>query len=303
MFGPYRSINYKHSQRELQSVRQKQYIETLEKKLEERAISIPSLSQNFPRFSERITPDKKAYASDLTKQIEEKKHKADLEKQQKTQSGFTEDLQVYPNRPQTPQQERRERERIKMRVVKEALEEQIISKESYNKLYRSKELEADKLKNLVVLQREEEERKEKVYAKNLEKEILISSWENAHKSREIVSQIDCIEYKGFNPRSRSIAPKDGRVSPFKVSSDEVITSEGTLTKEITNTDYQTKSQLIKNEIEKKYQSSYQFKIKKMLKEAKSQRKVITKSLSPCNLADKKKISMRTKFDQIRRFNY
>ena len=303
MFAPYRSISYKYNQSELQSARQQQYIETLEKKLEETSISMPTIPQGLLRFHERTNPDKKTYASELSKQIEEKNHKISLERERKIMPGFSEGFQVYPNRPQTPKEERRERARIRMREIKDALDEQVQSKEHYNNLYRSKELEAERSNNLESLQKAEQEKKERMHAKSLEKEVLTSSWQNARKTKEIVSQIDCIEHKGFNPRSRSIAPKDERGSVGKVDSEEVKTSQKCFEKEMKSIDNQIKMQIIKNEIDKRYQSSYQLKIKQMLSDAKSQRKMITQSLSPSNFAEKKKKAIMPKFGYVRRFKY
>ena len=76
MFAPYRSTSYKYCINTLQNAKQSEYIENLEKKLENKLfISQGFGTESFLKFSERITPDKKNYARDLSFQIEEKHKK------------------------------------------------------------------------------------------------------------------------------------------------------------------------------------------------------------------------------------
>ena len=87
IFAPYRSTSYKYCINALQNAKQSEYIENLEKKLENKLfISQGFGTESFLKFSERITPDKKNYARDLNFQIEEKHKKLEKEKLEKKQT-------------------------------------------------------------------------------------------------------------------------------------------------------------------------------------------------------------------------
>lgn len=294
MFAPYRSVNYKYTVPIVQSAKQHEYLEKLEKKLEQQENGLTKFTQNFFKFSNGKNFDKKEYAKELTRQIEEKRERMYLEKGEHNKPAISDDFHGYPNIPQTPEKEKRQKEKIRMKIIKEELDQQVLNKFLQNKQFRIQEIESEQKINTEIMRKTDEVQREKKYAKGLEKELLTSSWQNAQKSKEIETQLQSIEFKGFNPRSRSVFGKDDSISPQKTGISDKFSVENSVITEIKPTDYFTKAEKLKTEIDEKYQSSYQFKIKKIMEEAKSHRKIITKSLSPSDFL-KRKVMLKSKF--------
>ena len=62
-----------------------------------------------------------------------------------------------------------------MKEVKQALECQILAKDTKNKSHRSREIEDERIKNTETLKKMNDEIREKKYLKYLEKEILVNA--------------------------------------------------------------------------------------------------------------------------------
>jgi hypothetical protein len=285
----------------LQNLKHKEFIELLEKKIEQSISSEHLFPQStFLKFSEQPTPDKKNYARQLIQQIEEK-HKKKLEDiMEKNKPAISESFHGYPNRPQTPQTIRREREKIRMQSVKEALEQQIFAKKSQKNSIRVKEIESEKIQNIQILKKIEEENMQKLNKKTYEKEILTESWEKAKKSRNLRDKLELIETNGLSLRSKSLLSKKESLVSKQESSRDIIHVSPEIAESLDpafdSVDYlepidEKTDNSFNNSIAPKSNKPevYRSKISQVLKQAKSNRNAISKSLSPTKFQNKKLI--------------
>ena len=291
MFAPYREAS-KAQISALQNEKYDEIITNLEKSLEAKMNTEASPIDTFLKFSSKILPNKKSYAQELVKQMEEDLKKKEAEKLERLKPAIAEDFHGYPNRPQTPPKIRREREKNVMNQVKIALENQIFYKNSQRKNSKNQEIENEKSKNLEILKKIEEDVVAKQNKKKLEQEILTNSWQKAQKTKELKSQIESIE-KGFNPRSKSIISREEPVvlNQSEYKSDSLGTLLADSPKKV---DYKQRAAQIKEEINIRHQKSYQYKIKQLLNDAKSNRCINSKSLSPSYFGTKSRTRVKSK---------
>ena len=118
MFSPYRSTASKYTLSHVETATQNELIENLEKQLDKRETKQNFHSPNPLSFPQRTSPNKRNYAKELLKQIEERYIKKVQEKSERKMPDICEDFHGYPNLPQTPREVRRAREKEKMRFIK-----------------------------------------------------------------------------------------------------------------------------------------------------------------------------------------
>jgi hypothetical protein len=297
MFSPLRSKPKKFTNDQIIIREQEALIESLEKKVD---------SSNPSNFYERTSlnlpvrtgPDKKLYAQDLRVQIEEKSKKAE---QNKLKVHFEHDTLCSINLPSTPDYIRREREKEKKLQVKKDLENQIDQKSYFIKNEKMQKIESERRDfndYLLKLEKEENDKKE---VRKKEKEILIQSWKNQIKFKELQEQIGNLENQGFNPRARSVLNiKKELISAgpsLEITQTEQIRIEDNskkiqMVQPLKKMTYLEKAAHMKTNIDERYKNTFQYKIKKILENVKETRKNKSKSVSPARFVSKKKFDLR-----------
>ena len=263
-------------------------IESLEKKVES------SDTRNFHQLTslnipEHSRPDKKLYARALMSQIEEKLKSA--KEKNKTRTELLCSLQL----PSTPDSLRKEREKEIQLKVKQDLESQIETKTNISKTLKSQKIEAEKKEFSEYLKKLEIQDQEQLEMKRKEKEILMQSWQNQMKFKELKEAVRNIESFGFNPRARSVlAIKKEAIAldtVLEISKTDGIRVDETpksikLISPVKKISYLEKAANLKTALDEKYKNSFQFKIKKILETAKESRKA--KSITPIRFLPKKR---------------
>ena len=289
MFTPTKAPQKKFTNDQVIIQEQVALIESLEKKVESSNTSnfYQLTSLNIP---EHTRPDKKLYAKDLMSQIEEKL-KLSKEKN-KTRSELLCSLQF----PTTPDSLRKEREKEIQLKVKQDLENQINLKTNLNKTLKTQKIEDEKKEFSELLKKLEKQDQEKFEMKMKEKEILMQSWKNQIKFKELKETIRNIETFGFNPRARSVLAIKKEIIPLDTVL-EISKTDGILIDEspknvkllspIKKLSYIEKAANLKTALDEKYKNSFQFKIKKILETAKESRKAKSKSITPIRLSKKR----------------
>lgn len=291
---------------------QKALINSLEANL--KTISVQNFHQQTSlNFPERLKPNKKLYASDLLQQIEEKHQKSMKEKQD---SNFASSHQSNPlDFPVTPSDLRRNMKKEQQLRVKKELESQIDSKnwQKYKEKYRK--VENEKKEILEFMKKFREDEKEKQDNLKKEKMMLVESWNNQVRVRDLQVQVISLENKGFNPRARSVLNRKqelvspvvdvndveggvkeeglgGRVDVDGKNEDRVDKEEKVKAKGNKKLSYLEKTGMIKDKIEEKYKNSVQWKIKKIIEEVRENRKINSNSMSPTRFAAYRKTDIR-----------
>ncbi|OMJ76187.1 hypothetical protein SteCoe_24482 [Stentor coeruleus] len=293
MFAPYHTEEQKYNMKTIENLRHTEYLEKLERRLENRKTKEQIFNhKNSLEFPLPVIHDKKSYAQELVKQIAEKEIRKKQEEIDKQKPAISENFSGYPNLPQTPPQIRRERELARKKKVKDELEQQIYDKNNRAQSNKSHEIEHEKEQNHKVLRKIEEDQQAKILKKNHEREVLLDSWQKSSKSKEIKNLIKNLDEKIFKPRSNSITTKaQANFSPVP-QSNFINTSSITQLKSIEKPNCTDKSTQILEKMDKRHESSYQIRIKKLMKNVKESRNVISSSLSPKNFLAKIKFPLK-----------
>jgi hypothetical protein len=235
------------------------------------------------RFPERQSPDKQRYAQDLLKQIEEKQRKTQQEKKKRGQVANYQNLTSL-NIPQTPSRLRRQREQEMQRRIKQDLEMQINEKQSQVKNQKTFQLESERKEMDYLTQKFYEDEQEKMRFQKNEYNFYAKSWKNQMQLKELQNLVVNMENHGMIPRAKSFITKKEPTSPVTITNisadtkdEEKIEKPKKITKNIS---YHDKARLLKKQIEEKEKSSYQFKIKKLIQEARTGRKSGSSSPAP-----------------------
>lgn len=293
MFAPYHTEEQKYSMQTIQNLRHTEYLEKLERRLEDRKAKDQIFNhKNSLEFPLPAIHDKKTYAQELVKQIAEKEMRKKQEVVDKQKPAISENFSGYPNLPQTPPQVRREKELARMKKVKDELEQQIYDKSYLAQSNKSHEIEHEKQQNCQVLRKIEEDQQAKIQKKIHEREVLLDSWQKSSKSKEIKQIIKNLDTKVSNPRSNSVTAKaQADFSPisqsYLINSSSIIPS-----KIIEKPSFIDKSTQILEKMEKRHESSYQIRLKKLMKNVKESRNLISSSLSPSNFLAKSKLPLK-----------
>ncbi|OMJ71249.1 hypothetical protein SteCoe_30593 [Stentor coeruleus] len=290
MFAPYHTEEQKYSMKTIQNLRHTEYLEKLEKRLEDKKKKEQIVNhKNLLEFPLPAIYDKKSYAQELIKQITEKEMRKKQENLEKQKPAISENFSGYPNLPQTPTQIRREKELARMKKVKDELEQQIFDKNYLAQTNKSYEIENEKQQNSQVLRRIEEDEQAKIQKKIDERKVLLNSWQTSNKSKEIKRLIDKLDEKAFNPRSNLMTTKDQADFSHipQINSSSIIQS-----KSMEKTSFINKSTKTLEKNEKRHESSYQIRIKKLMNNAKENKKNISSSLSPSHFFNKIKFPLK-----------
>lgn len=272
------------------------YISTLEQQLSEKSHSPPSNSNFF--FSEKPKYSKQEYLEELKKQIEIKAQQQMVEKDYKQRPGISEDFHGYPNLPQTPREAKRRRELEQMKNFRRELSEQLAIKQQSLNALRYRELEVAKNHNVIDYQLYLNDKSSKLAKKEFEKEELVNAWNQAKKAKELQQLLETAERKGIQPSvGKSLGNVDLSVlrkmedersqfnfeEDFKTQESIKITSPSPQTIDRKRL-LKDRAKKIKENLDDKEKSSYQFKIKELVKDAKKQRELMRpnfkKSVSP-----------------------
>lgn len=249
-------------------------------------------------LSEKPKHSKQEYLEELKKQIEFKAQQQEFEKVSKRKPGISEDFHGYPNLPQTPREVRRRRELEQMGRFRKDLGEQMSLKQQSLNALRFRELEIDKMCNVKDYQMFLDERNNRVVKKENEKEVLVNAWNQAKKAKELQQLLETAERKGINPTvGKSLGNIDFSVlkktedesSQINFDQDfkpreppkESSPTPRTIQRKVL---IKEKALKIKESLEEKEKSSYQYKIKELVRDAKKQRELMKpaykKSVSP-----------------------
>ncbi|OMJ85441.1 hypothetical protein SteCoe_13284 [Stentor coeruleus] len=266
----------------------KKLISSLEKKIESQTLS----SEELHGFStsERTKPSKQSYAIELKKQIEARNHRKELERLERMKPAISEDFHGYPNLPQTPPKVRRQRELDQMNRLSQGLTEQLALKNQSTIAYESLELERARKNNILDVKKYQEEQELKQIKKDSEKQILLAAWGQAHKAKELQNLLEKTERKGIKPlnllqiredegeNKRSVKKEDESLQvdmdiELPNESEKIAhkVSQGEFEKVDKKKYIKEKAQKLKEYLDKKAKGTYQYKIKKLIQDAKNQR--------------------------------
>ncbi|OMJ83160.1 hypothetical protein SteCoe_16014 [Stentor coeruleus] len=229
------------------------------------------------------SPNKQKYAEELKQQILQQAKQKHQQKIDLQKPGISENFYGYPNLPQTPKKIRRLREVEQMKKVRESLTLQMQDKKTSSEEFKSKIIEYDKLLNEKDIQGMYDEQAEKIRKKEKEREILIKSWDLATKTHDLKKKIEETEKKGNSPLRYEGYDENLSVTASRVIKEDVDgneESEDVVSKayeekgvRIGKLELKKKAQALRDSIEDKIRSSYQYKIKKILEQAKNIREM------------------------------
>lgn len=261
-------------------------IESLEKKIES-----PNLHQFYTQtslyFPERQSPDKQRYAIDLLKQIEEKQYKKQREKNSKTPDSVEPGLTSL-NIPQTPSKLRIKREKEKQMRIKHDLEFQINQRNQMMKWEKNEKLQSERKEIEELTKKFLNEEKMKTDIRRDEFEFYAQSWKNQMQLKELNNLVVNMEIHGMIPRTKSFLhkkPQENLVIGGNVEGKVEIEDHGKsfdsgVKRMAKNVSYYDKAKKLKRQIEEKEKNSYTYKIKELIKQAKSSRPSRSSSKSP-----------------------
>ena len=261
-------------------------IESLEKKIES-----PNLNQFYTQtslyFPERQSPDKQRYAIDLLKQIEVKHSKQLREKNSKTPDSVESNLTSL-NIPQTPSKLRIKREKDKQMRIKHDLESQINQRSQMMKWEKNEKLQSERKEIEEMTKKFMNEEKMKTDLRRDEFEFYAQSWKNQMQLKELKNLVVNMETHGMIPRTKSFLqrkPQDNLT--IDVSNEEKVNDEdhgksfdSGVKRMAKNVSYYDKAKKLKRQMDEKEKNSYTYKIKEIIKQAKSSRPSRSSSKSP-----------------------
>lgn len=260
-------------------------------------------SLNFP---ERPKPNKKSYALDLLRQIEDKHEKSKKEKQENLKDLKPEGKISTLNFPITPVEVKRKRDKEKQLKVKLELENQIDFRNSLLKNEKKTKVENEKKEINELMKKFYDDEKDKIESLRKEKIMLMESWNSQVKVKDLQTQFINLESKGFNPRARSVLNKvkEEIIVPIVNVSLDKEKVEGNYKNKEVNTEFEVdlltelrpikkktyleKVEMLKDRLDEKYKNSAQWKIKKILDQVKESRKIKSNSLSSARFNAQKK---------------
>ena len=216
-------------------------------------------------FNEKPNLNTKEYAKDLIHQIKEKNERDHKEKKYYKEQGFSDEISGYPNIPQTPKEIKRKKELEKMKEIKKDLDLQIELKNKFIQENYLNELNLDQKINTEIYNQLCIEKKEKNEKQVIDREELLSSWQNAQQARLLKQKLDDINSKGLSPRTGK-GSKEGK---------KIINSESNYN--IKGIRSVSPLPNIENQISAKQLST---KIQKVIQVGKETRKNMIKSKSP-----------------------
>ena len=279
-FLPGRSL---HHSLDLEKNYYSKYIGDLEKKIEEKSFNNDIDLGLF--FTERPKKINKEYGEELKRQIELKTTQKALENLEKQKPHINLDFHGYPNIPQTPREERRRREKLKMSQVRQDLIAQQELKKQIKQENKTLELETAKNLNTIENQLVLSDKAAKQQKREFEKETLTAAWQQALKAKELKSLLDDIGSKPVTRRNQIIEKQEGLLiqrnqndSSFTYAKTDVEEDSRVVnpTPMSDNCDkvqvIKEKAKRIKEYLDVKEKESYQFKIRNAIKEAKKNRR-------------------------------
>lgn len=230
------------------------------------------------------SPNKYRYAEELKLQILEQALLKEQEKAERKKPAISEDFYGYPNLPQTPQKIRRLRQLDQMKKIQESLNDQMKIKKDIIEEIKNKSNEHEKILTEKYMMKMNEEKNEKIKKMEKNKEILIKSWDLASKTNELRKKIEETERKGnstskYDYYNEISSPTTSRIFKDDMDIKNQITDKilkadkGQKNTRPTKLALIKKAQALRNSIELKIQNSYQYKIKKILEQAKNTREI------------------------------
>lgn len=253
-------------------------------------------SLNFP---ERSSPSKKTYAQELLKQIDEKAQNQKHVKHSKILEHQSEQYLLSLNIPRTSSQIRRRRDKELQSKIKQELEAQIIEKNFKTQSEKSQNIQNERKEVEILMKKLQDEEREQIQQSKIELDYLTKSWKKQVQFKELKTQVTKMEINGVVPRPKGIFLKKESLSP---SSLNVVGKPQEFKEETKNltpvisikkqlkVGYKDRARVIKSKIDQKYKDSYLYKLKKVIENVKSTRRLPINSLSPSNNASYKRLA-------------
>jgi hypothetical protein len=271
------------SYQDLESSNLGKYVSDLERKVEEKSQSPSTINSFF--LQEKPSYSKQQYQAELKLQVDQKIEKIKEEHQSKVKPGIDSTFHGYPNLPQTPREERRRREINQMNQFRNDLNLQLSLKQESLLNLKYKELESAKLSNSEDVQKFLEDKKKKIIKREMEKDALVNSWNQAKKANELKKILENAEFRGIPNRIEKDLENHHRSNEVEEFSDhykkekEIMPKAFSVPPELHGKNnkkdsLREKAKKIKQGIENKEKETYQYKIRELVKDAKIQRQLM-----------------------------
>ena len=278
-----------HQSIELEASSYSRYINELEKKIEEKSAS-PELGLGL-YLTDRPKKVNSEYAEELKRQIEFNQRMKLKERAESQKPAISLSFHGYPNLPQTPMDIRRQREVLRMKQVRQNLTEQLELKKQSLEINKSNEIESAKNRNFIDNQLMVSEKEAKLQKRENQKEVLVNSWGQAVRAKELKNLIDTAERKGITIKTQKLdlgvplksmedessqytyEPEHKAASKLEMLKDGIVNPYPTLEDPVKNAGIVEKARKMKEYWDSKEKESYQFKIKQMISEAKKLRQI------------------------------
>ena len=277
----YKSVDY-ISQNEVQGY--EKVIHELQEKIDAKTDSAENF--NFGAI-EKPKTNKNHYAEELKKQIEAKKFQKELEKAERFKPAISESFNGYPNLPSTPKNIRRQKELQKKKNWREDLASQLLAKKNDLQVSLNKKIEIERKTIDEEALKMTEEKYKKIKKKEIEKATLVNAWNLAQKAKELQKLLENKERKALSTTRIENYDDNILYSPQTTTGDQYFQAKVIKDEEpeIRKSDIKphekisqkemvrNKAIFIKNSIEKKEKENYQYKIKKIIEQAKKIREL------------------------------
>lgn len=241
-----------------------------------------TMNNNAFTIPEKPKMVKRVYLEELKKQIEENEKKKLEKKLENLKPAINEAFYGYPNLPQTPDEVRRKRKLNQMQKLSKDLADQLAYKNHSINTTKYKELESVRTSNVLDYQSFIHEKQSKLNKKKTERDALVSSWNQAVKAKKIQKMLESAERKGVEIKLN--ISESSEFSEIKVDKSHDYSNETdikntsffdsplpNIDKTISKKTTKERAQGIKDLIDTKESQTYQYKIRKLVKDAKLQR--------------------------------
>lgn len=254
-----------------------------------------TMNNNAFTIPEKPKMIKRSYMEELKKQIEENEKKKLEKKLENLKPAINEEFYGYPNLPQTPEEVRRKRKLNQMQKVSKDLADQLAFKNHSINTTKYRELESIRTSNELDYQSYVHDKQNKLNKRKTERDVLVSCWNQAVKAKKLQKLLDSAERKGVEIRldisesneliKRKLNESHEYSSETDIKNTSFInTPHPNIDKNISKKSTKERAQGIKDLIDSKEKETYQYKIRKLVKDAKSQRNKLNprpgRSVSP-----------------------